>query len=51
MNHMVEVEMTATREGLLIRKQTAAEHPVDRVFGILGSGGSTDEFLKDIRGR
>lgn len=51
MNHMVEVEMTATREGLLIRKQSTAEHPVDRVFGILGRGGSTDEFLKDIRGR
>ena len=51
MNHMVEVEMNATREGLLIRKQSAAEHPVDRVFGILGRGGSTDEFLKDIRGR
>ncbi len=29
----------------------AAEHSLDRVFGILGRGGSTDEFLKDIRGK
>lgn len=47
---MVETEMTGISEGLLIRKQSTAEHPVERVFGIFGIDGSTDEFSKDIRG-
>ena len=28
-----------------------ALHPVDRVYGILGKPGSTDEYLEEIRGR
>ena len=36
MNHNVEIEITPTERGLLIRKRTTAEHPVDRVYGILG---------------
>lgn len=28
-----------------------AIHPVDRVYGILGKPGSTDEYLAEIRGR
>ena len=28
-----------------------AMHPVDRVYGILGKPGSTDEYLAEIRGR
>ena len=51
MNHNVEVEITATRSGLLIHKRTAAKHPVERVYGILGGGGSTDDYLEEIRGR
>ena len=33
MNHNVEVEITPTEQGLLIQKRTAAEHPVERVYG------------------
>ena len=51
MNHNVEVEITPTGEGLLIHKRTASEHPVDRVFGILGHGGHTDDYIEEIRGR
>jgi len=51
MNHKVEVELTPTPEGLLIRRPAKPKHPVDRVFGILGQSGSTDAFLADIRGR
>ena len=51
MNHNVEVELTPTRNGLLIRKRSAAAHPVEGIFAILGCGGSTDDHLEDIRGR
>ncbi len=56
MNHNVEVEITPTEKGLLIRKRTTAEHPVDRVYGILGSGAlgedvSVDDYIEEIRGR
>lgn len=51
MNHNVEVELVPTDGGLLIRKRTAAEHPVERVYGILGTGGNTDDYLEEIRGR
>ena len=56
MNHNVEVEISPTEQGLLIRKRTAAEHPVDRVYGILGrdalgEGVSVDDYIEEIRGR
>ena len=51
MNHNVEVDITPTENGLLIRKRTTAEHPVERVYGLLGSGGNTDDYLEEIRGR
>ena len=51
MNHNVEVDITPTENGLLIRKRTTAEHPVDRVYGLLGHGGNTDDYLEEIRGR
>ena len=56
MNHNVEVEISPTEQGLLIRKRTAVEHPVDRVAGILGKdalgkGVSVDEYIEEIRGR
>ena len=51
LNHNVEVEITPTSKGLLIHKRTAAEHPVERVYAILGRAGNTDEYLEEIRGR
>ena len=51
MSHNVEVEITPTRKGLLIQKQTTAEHPVERVYAILGSNGNTDDYVEKIRGR
>lgn len=57
MGHNVEVEVTPTDEGLLIRKRTAGDHPVDRVKGILdgieqaGIASDVDEYIEEIRGR
>ena len=51
MNHNVEVELTPTRNGLLIHKRSAADHPVEGIYAILGRGGSTDDRLEEIRGR
>ena len=51
MNHNVEVELMPTRNGLLLRKRSAARHPVERVYAILDRGGSTDDHLEEIRGR
>lgn len=50
MNHNVEVEITPTRDGLLIRRRTAAAHPVERVYAILDSPGGADDYLEEIRG-
>ena len=52
----VEVDLIPTEQGLLIRKRKAAEHPVDRVAGILGAdalgkGVSVDDYIEEIRGR
>ncbi|MDE2945419.1 MAG: AbrB/MazE/SpoVT family DNA-binding domain-containing protein [Gemmatimonadota bacterium] len=51
LNGNVEVELVPTEEGLLLRKKTVARHPVDRVYGILGTGGNTDDYIDEIRGR
>ena len=51
MNHNVEVEIMPTSKGLLICKRTAAEHPVERIYAILGNAGNTDDYLEEIRGR
>lgn len=51
MNPNVEVEITPTEQGLLIQKRTAARHPVDRVYAVLGRGGNTDDLIEKIRGR
>ena len=58
LNHNVEVEIVPADNGLLIRKRTAAEHPVDRVYAILGHGKhaddlptNTDDYVEAIRGR
>ena len=49
-HHNVEVEITATDQGILIQKRTAVQHSVERVYGILGRGGNTDEYISEIRG-
>ena len=52
LHHNVEVEVVPTAKGLLIQKRTAAEHPVDRVYGILGGEGiDVDAYLEEVRGR
>lgn len=50
-----EAEISPTRKGLLIKKRTTTQHPVDRVYGILGKdalgeGVSVDEYIEEIRG-
>ncbi len=48
----VEVDISPTEQGLLIRKRAAALHPVDRVAGILdGVDFDIDEYIEEIRGR
>ncbi len=48
----VEVELIPTEQGLIIKPHTAAQHPVDRVYGILnGAGFDVDEYIEEIRGR
>ena len=52
MHHDVEVEMAPAEDGILIRKRTSGEHPVDRIVGIFAvPGWSTDEYMAEIRGR
>ena len=51
MNHNVEVEFVPTEEGLLLKKCITIPHPLERVFGMFESLGSTDEFIEAIRGR
>jgi AbrB family looped-hinge helix DNA binding protein len=52
MNHNVEVEITPTNNGLLIRKRTTEIHPVDRIVGILdGADFDIDQYIEEIRGR
>lgn len=51
LNHNVEVEITPTDEGLLIRKRTTAQHPVERVWAILDDAGGTEDYIEEIRGR
>ena len=48
----VEVDISTTEQGLLIRKRTTAVHPVDRVAGVLdGVDFDIDEYIEEIRGR
>ena len=52
LSHNVEVEMVLTEHGLLIRKRSGANHPVDRIRGILGGRGmDVDAYIEEIRGR
>ena len=47
----VEVELVATKEGVLIQKRSRSKHPVDQVFGILDRPSDTDEYIEEVRGR
>ena len=52
----VEVEISPTEDGLLIKRRGTPEHPVDRVAGILdgdalGDGVRVDDYIEEIRGR
>lgn len=47
----VDIEITATENGLLIQKRSMAEHPVERVSGILGEAIDVDRYIEEIRGR
>ena len=51
LTHNVEVEITPTEKGLLVRKHTTSKHPVDRVYGILDSDESVDDYIEAVRGR
>ncbi len=50
MHHNVEIEITPAEQGLLIQKRTTAQHPVDRVSGILDRDFDVDEYVAEIRG-
>jgi len=48
----VEVELVATKEGVLIQKRSRSKHPVDQVIGILNRpSDDTDSYLEEVRGR
>ncbi len=51
MHENVEVEITPTERGLLIQRRTAAEHPVERISGILDGALNVNEYIEEIRGR
>lgn len=51
LNKDVEVEITPTDRGLLIQKRAAAQHPVERVSGILDDAFDVDQYIEDVRGR
>ena len=42
LDHNVEIELTPTNDGLLIHGRSEGQHPVDRVYGILGKGSLGD---------
>ena len=47
MHHNIEVEITLTEQGLLIKKRGAPVHPVDQVYGILGKDASGNQGADD----
>ena len=59
LDHNVEIEITPTDEGLLIRRCDDGLRPIDKVYGIpdrpgIASGlkfDSVDAYIEEIRGR
>ncbi|MBU0611125.1 MAG: AbrB/MazE/SpoVT family DNA-binding domain-containing protein [Armatimonadetes bacterium] len=47
----VDVEFVEGDKGLIIRKMTKGQHPVDRVRGILKGPFDIDAYIEEIRGR
>jgi AbrB family looped-hinge helix DNA binding protein len=48
----VEVELVATKEGVLIQKRSRSKHPVDQIMGVLNRpSDDTDSYLEEVRGR
>ena len=46
-----EAKITPTAGGLIIQEKSEAQHPVDRVYGILDGICDVDKYLEEIRGR
>ena len=46
-----EVDITATSRGLLIRKLPVESDPVEQFYGIWGTGGNADDYMKAVRDR
>ncbi|MEI6499936.1 MAG: AbrB/MazE/SpoVT family DNA-binding domain-containing protein [Armatimonadota bacterium] len=44
-----KLDFTITEAGIAIKRQSAEQDPVWRVFGRLNCGVSSDEFIKDLR--
>ncbi|MGH3802314.1 MAG: AbrB/MazE/SpoVT family DNA-binding domain-containing protein [Pseudonocardiaceae bacterium] len=44
-----ELDFTEEHGGLVVRK-VHHRSPVDSIYGILKQGGSTDEFIEELRG-
>ena len=47
----VEVEFEPVERGLLIRRKTGDQHPVDRIRGILKKRIDVDAYIEEVRGR
>ena len=47
----VDIEVIPLRNGILIKKRTTDQHPVDRVYGLLCKQENVDEYVEEIRGR
>jgi AbrB family looped-hinge helix DNA binding protein len=46
----VEIEFVASREGVIIRKRSLQQHPVDKVRGILKQPSESDAYIAELRG-
>ena len=46
-----EVELEVTEKGVLIRKRSQGQHPVDEVLGVLGRPSDTELYIEEVRGR
>jgi len=44
------IQFELRQDGVLLRKGSARQHPVDRVFGILKLGRPVDSLLDQMRG-
>jgi AbrB family looped-hinge helix DNA binding protein len=44
------VTFEITKKGALLRKGGSGAHPVDQLYGILGSKRTTDDLLDELRG-